>query len=74
MKKINKYLFLLTIIIMASPLTQAQTKGSSKALRHVVMFKFLDAATPEDVKKVEEAFAALSGKIKLIKGFRMGNK
>lgn len=72
MKKIYKYLFLLSIIAMASSLTQAQTKGSPKALRHVVMFKFLDSATPEDIKKVEDAFAALSGKIKLIKDFEWG--
>ena len=57
---------------MASTLTQAQDKGGQKALRHVVLFKFKDSATADDVKKVEEAFAGLSKKIKLIKDFEWG--
>jgi len=35
-------------------------------LRHVVLFKFKDATTPEQVKKIEQAFAALPCKIKEI--------
>lgn len=57
---------------MTSSLTQAQKKTSSKVLRHVVLFKFLDSAKPEDVKKVEDAFSALSGQIKLIKDYEWG--
>lgn len=41
-------------------------------LRHVVLFKFKDESKPEDVKKVEDAFAELSGKISLIKDFEWG--
>ncbi len=51
--------------------TQAQT-DSKTALRHVVLFKFADSAKPDDVKKVENAFRALKGKIKLIKDFEWG--
>lgn len=51
---------------------QAQKKANPKVLRHVVMFKFLDSAKPEDIKKVEDAFSALSGKIKLIKDYEWG--
>jgi hypothetical protein len=50
----------------------AQTQTASKALRHVVLFKFKDSSAPEDVKKVEVAFAALAGKIPLIKDFEWG--
>ena len=71
MKRIT--LFLITSIIMlSSSITQAQTKTDSKTLRHVVLFKFKDSSTPEDVKKVEQAFAALAGKVSLIKDFEWG--
>jgi len=57
---------------MATTTAQAQTKSGNKALRHVVLFKFKDSAQPADIKHVEQAFAALSGKIKLIKDFEWG--
>jgi hypothetical protein len=41
-------------------------------LQHAVFFKFKDDAAAADVKKVEEAFAALPGKIEAIKGFEWG--
>ena len=73
MKKISIYLFLATtIILMTTSLSQAQKKSNPKLLRHVVLFKFLDSAKPEDVKKVEDAFVALKSKIKLIKDFEWG--
>jgi hypothetical protein len=72
-RKISSYLFVTAIIIlMGSTFTQAQKKGNAKALRHVVLFKFQDSSKPEDIKKVEDAFAALAGKIKLIKDFEWG--
>lgn len=43
-----------------------------KQLRHVVLFKFKDSATPEEIAKVEEAFAALPSKIPEIKDFEWG--
>lgn len=57
---------------MTSAETQAQKKTAPKMLRHVVLFKFKDDAKPEDVKKVEDAFVALKGKIALIKDFEWG--
>lgn len=74
MKTITTYLFIVTtLLLMTTISTQAQNKtGGKKALRHVVLFKFTDSSKPEDVKKVEDAFAALSGKIKLIKDFEWG--
>lgn len=41
-------------------------------LKHAVFFKFKDDADPEAVKKVEESFAALPGKIDAIKAFEWG--
>ena len=72
MKRIIAYVLPLILILMASSLSQAQKKESPKVLRHVVMFKFKDSASAADVKNVEDAFAALSGKIKLIKDFEWG--
>lgn len=41
-------------------------------LRHVVLFKFKDGTTPEQMRKIEEAFAALPDKIKEIARFEWG--
>ncbi len=43
-----------------------------KELKHCVFFKFKDDAAPEDVKKIEDAFAALPSKINAIKAFEWG--
>ncbi|MGN7515128.1 MAG: Dabb family protein [Allomuricauda sp.] len=41
-------------------------------LRHVVLFKFKETSSDEDVKQVEEAFNALPSKISEIKGYEWG--
>ncbi|MDV7400959.1 Dabb family protein, partial [Arthrospira platensis SPKY1] len=43
-----------------------------RVLRHVVMFKFKEATTPAQVKEIEQAFAALPGKIDTIIDFEFG--
>jgi len=43
-----------------------------RLLRHVVMFKFQDTATPEQVKVVEDAFHALKSKIDVIHDYEWG--
>lgn len=43
-----------------------------KLLRHVVVFKFKEDASEEDIKKVEDAFRALPKKIKEIHDFEWG--
>lgn len=43
-----------------------------KMLRHVVVFKFKDSASVENVKKVEDAFRNLQNEIPEIKGFEWG--
>ncbi|MCC5928277.1 MAG: Dabb family protein [Cyclobacteriaceae bacterium] len=52
-----------------------QTEVSSvpeKLLRHVVLFKFKDESSPEDIKKVEDAFRGLATKIEAIYDFEWG--
>jgi hypothetical protein len=44
----------------------------AKLLRHVVLFKFKDSATPEQVKSVVDAFSALPEKINTIVGYEWG--
>ncbi len=41
-------------------------------LRHVVLFKFKDGTSAEDIAKVAKAFAALPAKIPQIAGFEWG--
>ena len=60
--------FLFSLIFTAVNV-QAET---GKVLRHVVMFKFKDTATPENIKMVEGAFAQLPQKITTIKSFEWG--
>lgn len=50
----------------------ATNKSSAAMLRHVVIFKFKDTSTPEQIKSVEDAFSALPGKINTIVGYEWG--
>jgi hypothetical protein len=72
MKKILILLTLSASLMLATSSVMAQTSQDSKVLRHVVLFKFKDASSAADVKKVEDAFRALKGKISLIKDFEWG--
>jgi len=55
-----KNIFLFSVIYLLTGMTYAQTsKKIQQLLRHVVLFKFKDNATPDDIKKVEEAFREL---------------
>ena len=45
---------------------------TEKLLRHAVLFAFKAEATPEDIKSVEEAFAALPAQIPEIAAFEWG--
>jgi len=50
----------------------AQTANPGKVLRHVVMFKFKDSATPANIKLIEEEFAKLPQKIGGIQSYEWG--
>ena len=56
---------------MCATLANAQSQ-TKKVLRHVVLFKFKESATPANIESVEEAFAKLPSQIKVIKGFEWG--
>jgi len=47
-------------------------KGNVGKVRHVVLFKFKDGATPEQVKAIEAAFRELPSKISGIRAFEWG--
>lgn len=47
-------------------------QSSDSLLRHVVIFKFKEGTSEEDIKKVEEAFHALPSKIPQIAGYEWG--
>jgi hypothetical protein len=74
------FTFILFCGIHSEVMSQANSKPSPKpkkeeqagVLRHVVLFKFKDDATPEQVKSVEDAFAALPGQINTITGYEWG--
>lgn len=46
--------------------------GGGRKLRHVVLFKFKETSTPEDVARIVAAFRGLPGKIPEIDGFEWG--
>ncbi len=62
-------LALVVAIMLATSLPAAEP---GKVLRHVVMYKFKDAATPDQVQQVVDAFASLPKKIDTIAGFEHG--
>ncbi len=68
----KQVLFACMFLIGSATFVSAQTTTSKKMLRHVVLFKFKDSATPAQVKEVEDAFRALPSKIKEIKGLEWG--
>ncbi|MEO5892291.1 MAG: Dabb family protein, partial [Ferruginibacter sp.] len=67
----RKMMILCMLAVVTANAVSAQT-SADKALRHVVLFKFKDAATPANIKTVEDAFLVLPGKINLIKDFEWG--
>lgn len=52
--------------------TTETNMSQDSILRHVVLFKFKDGTSTEDLKKVEDAFSALPSKIPQIKGYEWG--
>ncbi len=50
----------------------SRSSSEGKMLRHVVLFKFKPSTTPEQLKEVTDAFAALPAKIDVIKDFEWG--
>jgi hypothetical protein len=63
-----------TILALACALFVFGMTGTAHAAKvhHVVCFKFKTTASPADIKKVEEAFAALQEKIPGIESLKWG--
>jgi hypothetical protein len=59
--------------VIHSNTTSAQQKEASrKLLRHVVLFKFKEGTSKEQVKQIEDAFRDLPSKIDAIRDFEWG--
>jgi hypothetical protein len=71
----KKIIFLAFILFTSLHAVMAQTtidKNAKALLRHVVLFKYKDQSTADDIKKIEQAFRELPSKINLIKDFEFG--
>ena len=68
----KKLILAITLLVVTLCLTAQQNTMPPKLLRHVVLFSFKAGSTPEQIKAVETAFAALPQKIKQIKTFEWG--
>jgi hypothetical protein len=60
------------IIAVMAPSTSSAADDTTGVYRHVVLFKFKDTATPEQIKTVEANFRALPTKINTITGYEWG--
>jgi hypothetical protein len=69
--KMKRSIVIIVTCFVAAIIISATTK-ETKMLRHVVLFKFKDDATSEQVKQVEDAFRKLPTQIKEIKDFEWG--
>lgn len=73
-----KYLKIwLPVFVVFGLMAMAYAQDASKAgktgpVRHIVCIKFKDGAKAEDVKKAEDAFIALKGKIPVIQSLEWG--
>ncbi|MGJ8655923.1 MAG: Dabb family protein [Akkermansiaceae bacterium] len=79
MKIINLLLVTLSLSLSlhadpeAKPASPAKSEAAEAApLRHVVLFKFKDTATDEEVAAIEKAFSALPSKIETITDYEWG--
>lgn len=80
MKQIILYLLLMATIIGCNSGTETDDSSMNpntesemtEQLRHIVLFKFTDSSTPEEIRRIEEAFAALPSQIDEIKDFEWG--
>jgi len=72
LKNMKRIILFLLILVSMNPILTAQGKMDQKVLRHVVLFKFKDASSREDIQKVEAAFRTLPSKIKEIKSLEWG--
>jgi Stress responsive A/B Barrel Domain len=63
---------ILAIFLAFAVLGVASTATAAGKVHHVVCFKFKSTASAQDIKKVEEAFAALQEKVPGIESLKWG--
>ena len=67
----KKLMIFCAISIMSLSIAVAQTQ-TKKVLRHIVLFKFKETASPENIQEIVTAFKKLPSQIKLIKAYEAG--
>ena len=81
MKSRSKIIKIILLFVLAASSTHAQkvkktgfkmSNQTEKLLRHVVIFKFKDTSSPEDVQKVADTFYALKGRVPEIVAMEWG--
>ncbi len=70
--KIKSSFVILLLLSLFMSLSNVQAVNPGKVLRHVVMFKFSESATPANIHQIEAAFVALPQKIKEVKSLEWG--
>jgi hypothetical protein len=65
-------LSIIVLLLIGLPVISQGQETPKPLLRHVVLFKFKDGASPSDVQKVEQAFSALPSKIPQIAAYEWG--
>jgi stress responsive alpha/beta barrel protein len=63
---------ILSLLLAFLAFGMAGTASAAAKVHHVVCFKFKSTATTQDIKKIEEAFAALQDKIPGIESLKWG--
>ena len=72
LNRLSLWAALLCGMIVGMASSSSAADDNAGVYRHVVLFKFKDSATPEQVKSVEAAFRALPTKINTITGYEWG--
>jgi stress responsive alpha/beta barrel protein len=63
---------LAALLVLLAVSMNSSARAEDGPYRHVVLFKFKDSASPEQIKAVEEAFLALPSKIDTIVSLEWG--
>jgi len=68
----SKFLLLLVVIVNFSLFLACTTVNEEKVLRHIVLLKFNNEASANDILRIEKEFASLPSKIPEILDFEWG--
>jgi len=73
MKTMLGILMFLTFLGAFLSTSKTSVSAEGKILRHVVLFKFKDTATPAQIRQVEDAFSGAAGENQRGQDVRMGH-